>query len=112
MMVTSSLASIPGHADCPKVVAGRGGEGCQNQDCVFKSGDPQIKLIIWFLSSKQVTKSNELSEQRRASRSATHTQSGQDSKERVAISPAVTLADVDGASPGTCGAPGSLPGPG
>ena len=85
---------------------------CQNQDCVFKSGDPHIKLIIWFLSSKQVTKSNELSEQRRASRSATHTQSGQDSKERVAISPAVTLADVDGASPGTCGAPGSLPGPG
>ena len=28
------------------------------------------------------------------------TQSGQDSKERVAISPAVTLADVDDASPG------------
>ena len=57
-------------------------------------------------------KRNKLSEQRRASRSTSYTRNGQDSKEGVAVSPAVTLADVDGASPGACGAPGSLPGPG
>lgn len=31
---------------------------------------------------------------------------------RSGVSPVVTLVDVDGASPGACAAPGSLPGPG
>lgn len=68
-----STANIPGHADCPKVVAGRVGKKgkYQSQDCVFKSRDPQIKRVIWFLSSKQVTKAR-LSEQRRASRAPPH----------------------------------------
>ena len=39
-MVTSALASIPGHTDCPKVVVGRGGEGKVSELglCVNRAG--------------------------------------------------------------------------
>lgn len=53
--------------------------------------------------------------QREASRNASqHPKWRQQSNstEGAAVSPVVTLADVDGASPGAWGAPGSLPGPG
>ena len=111
-----ALVSATGDADCPAAV-GWAGWGVSvrirtESPGVSRSRGPQMKLIIWFLSSKQVMRSNELFEQRGASRSATRFPNGRDSTEGVAVSPVVMLTDVDGASPGACGAPGSLPGPG
>lgn len=57
----------------PKVVAGRGGERVSIRVRLCVQEQRSTNKADYLVSSKQVTKSNELSEQRRASRSAAPT---------------------------------------